>query len=987
MLSADMGSHDASGPNEDSATEMGWNPALSSCIDTAADDDGDGIPNISEGDGGCDDDSDGDGVDDYLDADDDNNGILTRNMGTEKINRKSDLDKDGIPDYRDTDDDGDGIIDMVEIHALRDRCTMSDFGVPATAPISSYHTYFDEDGDGTLESLPLIRTLPINYRNPDDDRDTVPTASEYVGCRDTDSDSIPNFLDKDDDGDSISTDIEMAYETVDTDRDGDGIENYLDLDSDDDGVADKDEGKPDTDGDGWPNYLDFDSDGDALLDSFENVYPSVDADSIPNYLDTDSDDDGISDKSEGTLNTDGDAFPNFVDLDSDGDTILDSVEGTEDPDNDGKPNYIDSDSENDGVPDSTEAGLNTDGDAVLDYLDIDDDADGIPTSLEFSETGDGDSIPSYLDEDSDNDGVPDVVEAWDDDNTGEANTKPRGADTNGDGLDDAFCLLSPRGEAYLIYTPKDRDGDGTANPFDPDDDGDGIPTLGEDHDDDSDPTTDDSDGDDTPDYLDPDDDDDGVPTLVENLYDVDPLVADSDKDGLSDLQEWNYYAFIEGTHLEWMNPEDFPEPRMYSAEGGTIPDVLNPDDDGDGIPTIIEGTGDIDGAPPMPGDCSGWMDETCAEAPDGIPNHLDLDSDGDGIPDAEENYLLDNDRDGSTDAFDCDDCDGVGWDSDGDGLLNGIEDALGSSRFNVDSDGDGIGDFFECEPNGETYVSPDRDEDGIYAINDPDDDGDGVGTAFETPDPDGNLDPADAQDSDDDGLPDYLDDDDDGDGLPTREEIGSDERDDGDLDPDRALDVDGDALPDYLDIDLTDGPLGDADGDGINNITEEELGLNPALTDSDGDSVPDNLELDLIDGVWTAKDSDEDGTLDALDEDDDGDGLPTLRENQVLGLEQCDGDTRSLDENRNGDADDDGIPNYLDLNSDCPDDSGASCDGTDASEGDGDDDEDGIPNFTDCIATPISRTVTWGCQTSPTPNLPWLLAFPLLIALRRRRHE
>lgn len=86
---------------------------------------------------------------------------------------------------------------------------------------------------------------------------------------DTDLDSIPNYLDVDDDGDNVDTIIEINISTermanhpfVDTD--GDLIENYLDNDDDDDGVLTIDEdynnnGNPtddDTDMSGTADYL------------------------------------------------------------------------------------------------------------------------------------------------------------------------------------------------------------------------------------------------------------------------------------------------------------------------------------------------------------------------------------------------------------------------------------------------------------------------------------------------------------------------------------------------------------------------------------------------------------------------------------------------------------------------------------------------------------------------------------------------------------
>jgi MYXO-CTERM domain-containing protein len=80
------------------------------------------------------------------------------------------------------------------------------------------------------------------------------------------------------------------------------------------------------------------------------------------------------------------------------------------------------------------------------------------------------------------------------------------------------------------------------------------------------------------------------------------------------------------------------EPVVDSDQDGVPDDVdvdpLNPDDDGDGIDTLREGTDDLDG--------------------DGLPNYADEDSDGDGIPDADE-VGTDADCDGLDDFLDATD--------------------------------------------------------------------------------------------------------------------------------------------------------------------------------------------------------------------------------------------------------------------------------------------------------------------------------------------
>lgn len=56
-------------------------------------------------------DTDGDGIPDYADADDDNDNVLTiAELGNAEDGEPMDTDDDGIPDYLDEDDDGDGIL-------------------------------------------------------------------------------------------------------------------------------------------------------------------------------------------------------------------------------------------------------------------------------------------------------------------------------------------------------------------------------------------------------------------------------------------------------------------------------------------------------------------------------------------------------------------------------------------------------------------------------------------------------------------------------------------------------------------------------------------------------------------------------------------------------------------------------------------------------------------------------------------------------------
>jgi cysteine-rich repeat protein len=133
------------------------------------------------------------------------------------------------------------------------------------------------------------------------------------------------------------------------------------------------------------------------------------------------------------------------------------------------------------------------------------------------------------------------------------------------------------------------------------------------------------------------------------------------------------------------------------------------------------------------------------------------------------------------------------------------------------------------------------------------------------------------------------------------------------------------SLPDGKDNDcdgITDTT--DSDGDGIPDEIEWRLGTDPLRADTDGDGIWDGVE---VGASWeTPTDTDGDGTIDALDDDDDGDGLPTADETGPTSTPR--------------DADADGTPDYLDTDSD---DDGY----LDAVEGLVDSDGDGVPDARD----------------------------------------
>jgi len=111
--------------------------------------------------------------------------------------------------------------------------------------------------------------------------------------------------------------------------------------------------------------------------------------------------------------------------------------------------------------------------------------------------------------------------------------------------------------------------------------------------------------------------------------------------------------------------------------------------------------------------------------------------------------------------------------------------------------------------------------------------------------------------------------------------------------------------PDQADFDYDgegDACDDDIDGDGLDNLDEEQLGLDPESWDSDGDDISDGEEVGLGE---SPADTDIDRTIDALDDDSDGDGVSDAEE-------AGDGDvyTPALDTDR------DDIPDFQDTDSD-----------------------------------------------------------------------
>ena len=200
--------------------------------------------------------------------------------------------------------------------------------------------------------------------------------------------------------------------------------------------------------------------------------------------------------------------------------------------------------------------------------------------------------------------------------------------------------------------------------------------------------------------------------------------------------------------------------------------------------------------------------------------------------------------------------------------------ATASSEF-IDQDNDAISDDDERRL-GTDPTSNDSDKDGLK-------DNEELGADLESP-----------TDTDKDGIIDALDDDDDNDSLPTSEEIAL------GTNP-RNADTDDDAISD------------------ADEINKDKLGTDPLNADSDNDGISDGTEVGS--NPSEPMDTDKDGIIDALDEDDDNDGVPTAIEAKTNSdplSQDSDGDGISDGEEigdnheQPKDSDGDGIPDLID---------------------------------------------------------------------------
>ena len=456
-------------------------------------------------------------VSENQDLDSDNDGILNSvedfnlDGDNDASTNPNDSDQDGIPDYLDVDSDKDGILDNVEAQLTSEFVAPSGLDVNNNGlddvyegaygfginPINSDgalggygnvpdYLDIDSDIDGIRDLVEAqVYGDPILPWNIDANNNGLDDAFEQNGNFgltpiNSDNDSYPDFRDFDSDNDGIKDKFEAqlsgSYIPPIGDRNGNDIDDAYEV-----------ELYPiDSDKDGIPDFRDIDTDNDGILDNIE----AQNFDSYVAPSGNDNNRNGLDDAYAGGLipiNSDSDILEDFRDIDSDDDGIPDNIEGQP---TEGYVPPSGEDTDNDGLDDAYEGSGN----------------EGITP-----EDTDQDGTPDYLDDDSDNDLVPDSNEGHDFDYDGEPDNTYTGVDTDNDGLDDGY-EGSDVNDGYDVNDEiedpandlPDTDETEDVNYRDLDDDGDGIDTPDEDANGDGDPTNDDWDSDGTPDYLDPD---------------------------------------------------------------------------------------------------------------------------------------------------------------------------------------------------------------------------------------------------------------------------------------------------------------------------------------------------------------------------------------------------------------------------------------------------------------------------------------------------
>jgi len=538
--------------------------------------------------------------------------------------------------------------------------------------------YFEDTGTGEMltvsyESGSIAKTaLPFSILFPD------------TGCE-LDTDGVPNSFDLDTDGDGIPDNVEAqptlsyippsgidfdgnglddAYESVPgagegitpVDTDGDGIRDFFDSDSNDDGILDRD--------DNGITLTGTDSDFDGLDDAVDTTDTPLPGPS-PDYSDV-----------NGIFNNPATDLPNIresltpevdyreIELDSDGDTIPDST---------------DIDDDNDGILDVDEAFCP--GELSYEFY------DGTPTGNTVDNIPTTGALGTGLVSDFDVDAIQAAVDPGDTDNYSIRYT----------GL-----ITIAAADTYTFYTESDDGSKLFVNGTEVVDN-DGNHALTEQS---------------------------GSIFLAAGIYSFTVLYFENTGDDTLNV------SYESGTIAKTALPFSIlSSPNDCDLDGDGIPNSLDLDADNDGIPDNVEGQPTLTYVAPSGVDADGnGLDDAYESAPgagegisvedtdaDGVSDFIDLDSDNDGNSDQVESGITltgtDSDLDGLDDTVDTTDTPLAGPSPDYSDP-NGIIDDPITDLWNFQNSSNPERDYREA--------LGDNDADSIDDITDIDDDNDGI---------------------------------------------------------------------------------------------------------------------------------------------------------------------------------------------------------------------------------------------------------------------
>ena len=250
-----------------------------------------------------------------------------------------DTDGDGLSDETDLDDDNDGVPDLAELGADLSNDDDDD-GIPDWADAASGCA--DADVNGRCDELPVAvdfdRDGTPNHLDRDADGDGLTDLFEAGGADDDHDGTVDGFVDVNSDG---LHDPYLATPLTLPDSNTDGAADYLALDADGDGVIDAIEGNDanadgvadtaavgrDTDADGLDDTFDLDCVAAVCAGVVGLAVPAqdTDLDLTRDYRDTDDDEDGVDTRDE-DRNTNG----RWADDDLDADAVPDYLDARDD---------------------------------------------------------------------------------------------------------------------------------------------------------------------------------------------------------------------------------------------------------------------------------------------------------------------------------------------------------------------------------------------------------------------------------------------------------------------------------------------------------------------------------------------------------------------------------------------------------------------------------------------------------------------------------